>query len=110
MSETTLPPKFETLVQESDKPVLVDFYADWCGPCKQVSPVVARLASEFKDRIVTVKINTDRRPELASKWQITGIPTIVLVHRGQTLMRLSGAYPYPQLRAELEKGLVKAVR
>ena len=100
-----LPPKFDDLVRDSELPVLVDFYADWCGPCKMVSPVIQRLAGENKGRFVTIKINTESKPQLASQWQITGIPTIMLFHKGKVLMRLSGAYPYPQLKLEIEKAL-----
>lgn len=99
------PPSFNDLVGESEKPVLVDFYADWCGPCKMVSPAIQRLAVENKDRFVTVKVNTDRKQALASQYQITGIPTIMLFHKGRVLMRLSGAYPYEALKAEIEKAL-----
>lgn len=100
-----LPPRFEDLIRDSEVPVLVDFYADWCGPCKMVSPVIQRLASENKGRFVTIKVDTEKKPQLASQWQITGIPTIMLFHRGKVLMRLSGAYPYPQLKMEIEKAL-----
>jgi thioredoxin len=100
-----LPPSFEDLIQSSDLPVLVDFYADWCGPCKMVSPVIAQLAKEYKGRIVTVKINTEKRGALASKYSIQSIPTIMLFHKGKQLMRLQGAHPYESLKAELEKRL-----
>jgi thioredoxin len=104
-NEKGLPPSFAALVEESEKPVLVDFYADWCGPCKMVSPAIQRLASENKGRFVTVKINTDRKQELAGRYDITGIPTIMLFHKGRVLMRLSGAHPYENLKAEIEKAL-----
>ena len=86
---TSLPPSFEVLIQESEKPILVDFYADWCGPCKMVSPVIQRLAGEYKGRILTVKVDTEKKQALASRWNITGIPTIMLFHKGQVLMRLT---------------------
>jgi len=103
--ERPLPPSFNELVRDSDKPVLVDFYADWCGPCKMVSPAIQRLARENKDRFLTVKIDTDRKQILARQYDITGIPTIMLFHKGKVLMRLSGAYPYEALKAEIEKAL-----
>ncbi len=104
-SDLPLPPSFNELIQNSPTPVLVDFFAEWCGPCKMVSPVIQKLAGEYKGRLVTVKIDTDRKPALAGQWQITGVPTIMLFHKGKVLMRLSGAYPYQQLKAEIEKGL-----
>jgi thioredoxin len=100
-----LPPGFEDLIRTSDLPVLVDFYADWCGPCKMVSPVIARLAGEYKGRLVTVKINTEKKQAIAARYSIQSIPTIMLFHKGKELMRLSGAYPYESLKAELEKKL-----
>ncbi|MEI6876542.1 MAG: thioredoxin domain-containing protein, partial [Spirochaetota bacterium] len=78
--EATLPPSFNELVRDSDKPVLVDFYADWCGPCKMVSPAIQRLAVENKERFLTVKIDTDKKQALARQYEITGIPTIMLFH------------------------------
>jgi len=103
--EKVLPPSFNDLVRDSDLPVLVDFYADWCGPCKMVSPAIQRLATENKGRFVTVKINTDKKQGLARQYEITGIPTIMLFHKGKVLMRLSGAYPYESLKAEIGKAL-----
>ncbi len=100
-----LPKSFDELIQNSDLPVLVDFYADWCGPCKMVSPTIARLAGEYKGRLVTVKINTEKKPAIAGKYAIQSIPTIMLFHKGASLMRLQGAYPYDALKAELEKAL-----
>lgn len=100
-----LPLSFSSLIKESEKPVLVDFYADWCGPCKIVSPIIQRLAGENKDRFLTIKINTEKKPDLAGQWEITGIPTIMLFFKGKVLMRLSGAYPYASLKAEIEKAL-----
>lgn len=106
-AETTsnLPPAFNDLIRESDLPVLVDFYADWCGPCKAVSPVIRRLALENKGRFLTIKVDTEKKPDIARQFEITGIPTIMLFHKGRVLMRLSGAYPYESLKAEIEKRL-----
>jgi thioredoxin 1 len=103
--KTSLPPSFDALIQESDKPVLADFYADWCGPCKMVSPAIQKLAGEYKGRILTVKIDTDSKQALAARWNITGIPTIMLFHKGKALMRLTGAHPYSNLKQELDRAL-----
>ncbi|MDA3956251.1 thioredoxin [Oceanispirochaeta sp.] len=99
------PPNFEDLINTSDLPVLVDFYADWCGPCKMVSPIIAQLAKEYKGRIVAVKIDTEKKQSLAAGYSIQSIPTIMLFHKGKQLMRLQGAYPYESLKAELDKNL-----
>ncbi len=102
-----LPNKFEELITRNEIPVLVDFYADWCGPCKMVSPIIARIAKEFKGRITTVKINTEKKPGIAAQYSIQSIPTIMMFHRGKQLMRLQGAYPYEALKAEIEKSIRK---
>ncbi|MDC7126890.1 MAG: thioredoxin [Spirochaetales bacterium] len=103
MSE--LPSKFEDLISTNKLPVLVDFYADWCQPCKMLSPIISRLAKEYKGRITTVKINTEKKPEISAKYSIQSIPTIMMFHNGKQLMRLQGAYPYQSLKAEIEKVL-----
>jgi thioredoxin 1 len=111
MDETkNLPPGLDALIRECEMPVLVDFYADWCGPCKMVSPAIQKLSGEYKGRILTVKVDTDAKPALASRWNITGIPTIMLFHKGQVLMRLTGAQPYATLKRELENALASMTR
>lgn len=104
---STMPKSFEELIHTSNLPVLVDFYADWCGPCKMVSPTIEKLSKEFKGSLITVKINTEKRQSIAARYGIQSIPTIMLFHKGAQLMRLQGAYPYEALRAELIKNLPK---
>jgi thioredoxin 1 len=89
-----LPGSFFDLVRISEMPVLVDFWAEWCGPCRTVSPAIERLAREYAGRVLTVKVNVDRRPNVAQAYDVQGIPTIMLFWRGEELMRLTGAYPY----------------
>lgn len=100
-----LPKSFNELIQQAETPVLVDFWAEWCGPCKTVSPTIARLASEFKGKMLTVKVNVDEKAQIATQYQISGIPTIMLFHKGKILMRLTGAYPYEALKAEVQRHL-----
>jgi len=104
-SSSTLPKSFFALVQESELPVLVDFYADWCQPCKMVSPVVARIAKDLKGKILTVKINVDQKPQVSGHFNISSIPTIMLFKGGKSVMRLQGAYPYDAMMQEIRKAL-----
>ena len=105
MKQGTLPKSFEDLIQQSDLPVLVDFWAEWCGACRTVSPAIQKIAAEFKGRLLTVKVNVDQKQHVAGKYQITSIPTIMMFDKGQIRMRLTGALPYDALKAEIQKYL-----
>ncbi len=105
MSEKTKPKSFFELIKTSEKPVLVDFYADWCAPCKMVSPAIEKVAKDFSGKIMTVKINVDKAQAAAAKYKIRSIPTIMLFKNGESVMRLNGAQPYELIKAEVEKNL-----
>ena len=90
----SLPKSFNDLISTANKPVLVDFYADWCAPCKMVSPIIQNLAKEYSGKIITVKINIDKKQQIASQFQVQSIPTIMMFYKGKTLFRLTGAQPY----------------
>jgi thioredoxin 2 len=81
---------FDRTVMESDAPVLVDFYADWCGPCKMVAPVVDELAREHSGKLLVGKVDTDRAPDLSLKLAIRGIPTLILFRGGTEVGRVVG--------------------
>lgn len=101
---------FQELIDESDVPVLVDFYATWCGPCKLASEMCGRLAGmpEFKDKLKFVKIDTEKYAELSSKWKVEGLPTFVLFHRGKVLDRIEGLPSDAQMRDRLNYFLQQA--
>jgi thioredoxin 1 len=82
---------FEDEVIKSDIPVLVDFYAEWCGPCKMMAPVIDELADELKDKHKIVKLNVDENPETAQKYQVMSIPTLIFIKDGELVDQLVGA-------------------
>ena len=89
------------LVKNSDKKVLLDFYADWCGPCRMVSPIVESIADERED-ILVAKINVDNEPELASEFGVVSIPALFVLKDGKVVNQASGARPKPQILALLD--------
>jgi thioredoxin 1 len=106
MSETrNLPTEFDALLERHDKPILADFWADWCAPCKMMAPVLQELARDWKGRLTVIKIDTERKPQLASRFGISAIPTLILFKGGKEAHRLSGAVPLPQLKKEFERFL-----
>ena len=89
---------FEQEVLQSDTPVLVDFWAPWCGPCKMVAPILDKLAKEYAGKVLITKVNTDENPEWAGKFGVQGIPTMLFVSGGKVLHRQVGALPERMLR------------
>ena len=92
---------FKEEVLASDKPVLVDFWADWCGPCKQMAPVLDKLAEEYGDKIEVVKINTDQNPETPRAYNVMSLPTMNVYKGGEVVKQLIGAKPKRVLEKEL---------
>ena len=90
-------------IKNSEKPVLLDFYADWCGPCRMVSPVIDEIAEERGD-IVVGKVNVDEEEELAGQFGVYSIPTLVVMKGGKIVSQVSGAKPKAQILAMVEKG------
>ncbi len=85
--------------------VLVDLWAPWCAPCRQVAPVLERLAARYAGRVKVVKVNVDHNPRTAARYDARSIPTLVMVRRGRTLKRIVGAQPEPVLTREVEQAL-----
>ncbi len=96
---------FDALISRSELPVLVDFWAPWCGPCKMVAPEIRKMAAEGAGQWVVAKVNTEESPALARKFRITAIPTMVLFKGGLEVARQAGAMPAPAIRKFLEPWL-----
>ncbi|MEY2900577.1 MAG: hypothetical protein RL247_743 [Actinomycetota bacterium] len=96
---------FATEVLASDKPIMVDFWAEWCGPCRAVSPILDQIATEHSEKIDVVKLNVDENPETAMKYQITSIPTMKVFKGGEVVKTVIGAKPKPALESDLQEFL-----
>jgi thioredoxin 2 len=94
---------FSRAIAESEVPVLVDFYADWCGPCKMMAPAVDQLAASYSGRAIVAKVNTDLAPAATMPFNIRGIPTTIVFSGGKEIARQSGAMPYPMLASLLDR-------
>ena len=96
---------FNEEVLKSDLPVLVDFWASWCGPCLAIAPVVEELAKEYSGRIKVAKMNVDENPAVPSSFGIRGIPTLILFKSGKAVDQIVGAVPRDRLRAMIDKSI-----
>jgi thioredoxin 1 len=92
---------FKSEVLESDKPVIVDFWAEWCGPCRNVAPILDEIASEYSEQLKVVKVNVDLEPQLAMDYQVTGIPLLGIFQDGKMVKQLVGARPKAAILSEL---------
>jgi thioredoxin 1 len=99
---------FQTEVLQATDPVLVDFWAPWCGPCRMVAPVVDKVAQTYQGRLKVVKLNTDDSPSIAGKYEVSGIPALILFKGGEPVDRIVGYVPEKQLSAMVEKHLAPA--
>ncbi len=96
---------FEEQVLKADTLVMIDFWAPWCGPCKMIAPTVEALADEYEGRCKVVKINTDENQEIASRYQVMGIPTLLFVKNGEPVDKVVGAASSQQLKEKIDAHL-----
>jgi len=96
---------FDALVAGSEQPILVDFYAHWCGPCQMMAKVLEEVNQSLKARLRIVKIDTEKYPDLASRYHVYALPTLVLFHQGEPIDRIEGVVPAHQLIQHLQQQL-----
>ena len=92
---------FDKLIASTTKPILIDFYADWCGPCKMLGPILEQLSRDYKDAVI-VKVNVDDNQNLAARFAIRSIPTMLIFKDGQNRENIGGVLTQPQLKLKLE--------
>jgi len=93
---------FDSVIGQSSNLVMVDFWATWCGPCRIIAPVIEELANEYKGRVTFAKVNTDENPDLASRFNIRGIPTLIFFKDGKQIDQVVGAVPKSHLKTKID--------
>ena len=102
MAEAITTATFDSIVAESDKPVLVDFWASWCGPCRALGPIVEQVGEEMADRLAVYKCDVDAEGDLAQRFRIMSIPTLILFKGGEAVHTMVGSMPKAELVAEIK--------
>lgn len=96
---------FDEIIASADKPVIVDFWAEWCGPCKMIAPILSDIAAEKADELIVAKLNVDEHPEVSMRYNVMGIPTLLVFDKGEMRKRMVGAKGKSQLLQELNEFL-----
>ncbi|MGC6329826.1 thioredoxin [Rhizorhabdus sp. FW153] len=104
-TNTTSDSSFESDVLQADKPVLVDFWAEWCGPCRMIAPALEEIADELGDKVSIVKLNIDENPDAPGRYGVRGIPTMILFKDGMQIATKVGAAPKSAIKAWIEREL-----
>ena len=102
--------QFDEVISDPDRPALVDFWAEWCGPCKMVAPVLERLSQEYEGRMTFAKLNIDEFPEISSRFGVRSIPTLIIFRKGKTATRITGFKPEGALRPHLDRYALPAAK
>jgi thioredoxin len=97
---------FDELLASTSQPILVDFWAEWCGPCHAVAPTIEQIARDYKGRALVIKVNVDNKPQLAARFSVQSIPTLMILQNGQPIWRQAGVQPYGAIAAELDRATV----
>ncbi len=103
MLDLSAPDQFDEVISDPERPALVDFWAEWCGPCKMMTPVLERLAREYDGRLTFAKLNVDEFPEVSQRFGVRSIPTIIIFRQGKPATRISGFKPEGALRPHLDR-------
>ena len=104
-SQTSQRASFADIINAGDKPVLVDFWAEWCQPCHMVAPIVKRLGTELQGKMTVIKVNIDENPSVGPAYGIQGIPTLILFYKGNILWRTTGVQPFEALHDQIRRVL-----
>jgi thioredoxin 1 len=100
---------FDQVVLGADKPVLVDFWAQWCPPCHQILPILGQIAAERQDRLTVVKLNSDENPAISAQYRVMALPTLMLFHHGELIWSIVGARPKAKLLKDIDEALLTVV-